>query len=138
MLAVETRQAQLPLGTVAVVRVQPGQLRDIKFGARAGRGQEGNTTVAQVEVIHLAEENIADAVGLKAVALVVSAQRTVEIQLHIVESEIAELPAQMQHRLPDVQRHGDTLNLQVGIRQRDLQAADLHNRAKGFPAGTDL
>ena len=71
MLPGEAREAKLPFGAVTVVIVDPGELRNGKFCTLAGERQEAEMAIAQGEVVKLAQEQIADAVALQAIAAVV-------------------------------------------------------------------
>ena len=71
MLPGEAREAKLPFGAVTVVIVDPGELRNGEFSTLAGERQEAEMAIAQGEVVKLAQEQIADAVALQAIAAVV-------------------------------------------------------------------
>ena len=74
MLAGQTGQAHLALCAVPIIAVKPGQLRDREFGALAGERQKAKPTVAQIEVIELAKEQIADAVSFDRITIVIALQ----------------------------------------------------------------
>ncbi|MOA32957.1 hypothetical protein D3C78_1542150 [compost metagenome] len=60
-------------------------------------------------------------------------QSGVEIELELVEGEIAELPAPVQQRLPYVQRQGNAFNTQIAFGQRGTHVTHFQLRAEGFP-----
>ena len=133
VLAVQRRQADLPLGAVAIAAVEPGQLGNVEFGARAGGRQERDTAVAQIEMVELAQHQIADFTGLKAVALTIAAQRGVQIEAELIEGQIAELPAPVQQRLPHVQRQRHAFDMHIAFGQRNAQVAHFKLWAERFP-----
>ena len=71
MLAGEARKAQLPLGAVAILPLSR-QLWDRQFSTLAGNRQEAQMAITENKVVKLAQEQIADAIGLQAGAVVVS------------------------------------------------------------------
>lgn len=75
MLAIQAAQADLTFRAMAVIAVEPGHLRDVEFSAGTGWGQERETAVAQIKVIQLIQEQIADSVRGKAIAAFPRASR---------------------------------------------------------------
>jgi len=73
MLSVQAGEADLAFRPMPIFAVKPGKLRDCQFGALPGKRDKADFAVAQIEVIELAQEQIADAVGLEAFTLVVAA-----------------------------------------------------------------
>ncbi|MNT51299.1 hypothetical protein D3C72_1882600 [compost metagenome] len=70
MLPVQAGEIDLPFGAMAIFAVKPGELRDRQFGPLAGEGDEADFAVAQIEMIELAQEKIAEAVGLDTFAVI--------------------------------------------------------------------
>ena len=95
MLAGEARKAQLPLGAVAIFTVKPGQLWDRQFSTLTGNRQEAQMAITENKVVKLAQEQIADAVGLQTCAVVVSLDGRIGMNLQLPEGQVAELPAHM-------------------------------------------
>ena len=119
--------------------VEPGQLRDRQFGTLAGKGNEAHFAVAQIEVIELTEEKIAEAVGFQTLTAIAAGQRRIGQELELIKGEIAKLPAQMQQALPDVQRQGHAFDFQVAaIFEAGVYIPDIERRAKILPVSANL
>ncbi|MNL39213.1 hypothetical protein D3C87_1614780 [compost metagenome] len=89
-------------------------------------------------MIQLMQQQIGDFTRFDGATLVlIAAQRGVKIELELVKGKIAELPAQMQQRLPHVQRQGHAFNLQIAFGQRGAHVAHFKLWAKSFPTALD-
>ncbi len=139
MLPVQAGEIDLSFSAMALFTVQPGQLWDRQFGALAGERNKAHFAVAQIEMIELTQEEIADAVGFKPPTAVTAAQRGISQKLELIKGEVAKLPAQMQQALPDIQRQGDAFDFKIAaIFQAGIDIACIKRRAKILPARADL
>ena len=139
MLAVQAGEVHLPLGTVTLFAVKPGQLRDLQFGALAGEGNKAHLTVAQIEMIELTQKEIAQAVGFKTLIIITARDRRVGQKLQLIKGKVAELPAHVQQALPDIQCQGHAFDFQIAaIFQAGTDVPGIQRRAKVLPAGADL
>ncbi|MNU98094.1 hypothetical protein D3C71_881980 [compost metagenome] len=74
VLPVQAGEIDLPFGAMTIFTVEPGELWDRQFSPLPGERDEADFAVAQIEMIELTQEKIADAVGLNTFAVFAIAQ----------------------------------------------------------------
>ena len=139
MLPIQAGEIHLSLGTMTVFTVQPGQLWDRQLGTLPRKGNKAYLAVAEIKVIELAQEEIANAVGFQSLLAIATAQRRIGLELELPEGEIAKLPAQMQQALPDIQRQRYAFNFQMAaVFQAGIDIPRIERWTEVLPARTDL